>query len=714
MVTDLPAAASTQERHWPMAVLLGAAFLTLLVLSALAAAFFVSHWSAEADAAHAETELAARAARDAAAVRALLDEQQHLLALVAAQPQWRSALTEPDAGAQVALSIRRAWADPPDIAWVNEGGRVVVAAGDLRAGDDVGGRRWFDEAARGALLSDEQANAQTALRAVQPLHDAGGHTAGVLMTSISCDAIAQRLSPDDTPMRALWALVGRDGQTRCAQPGFPSALLPRSPPAGSEWIESAGVPAVLMAGQRVLGSAAVNQLGLRVVQAQSEALALPHAQRRAARAWLGGTLGALVALPLLLWLVQRIARPLRELAGAFDQARQRFDYSPQRIPVQGTRESVVLGQAARAMLQQIAATQAVADDSTTGYRELFELHPLPMWVVDEETLRFLEVNAAALRKYGWRRDDLLAMTVLDIRPPEAREAVAAAIVDMRSQEHHAVVWQHRLRSGELIDVEVATRQLRWGGRPARIAVVMDVTSQRRASVELHRQRRDLSQLTHQLMSAEERERRELAQVLHDRFAPTLYGAKLSLEALRARSAAQTDADALRHEVAQVVGPLVQALDVSIADTRGLMSELRPPLLVEHGLAAALAHEVQRHARGAAAVQVLFTGADTSGGAAVRHDNALEYALFMIAREALHNALRHAQARRVTVDLDATADRIRLAVRDDGCGFDSNAPPPAGHLGLVGMQERARWIGLRLSIVSVFGEGTTVGVEWRRP
>jgi PAS domain S-box-containing protein len=698
-----------------MAVLLGAAFLTLLVLSALASAFFVSHWNAQADAADAEAALEARVARDAAAVRGLLDEQQRLLALVAAQPQWRAALTDPAAGAQVALSIRRAWAGAPDLAWVSEQGRVVVAGGDLRTGDDMTGRRWFDEAVRGPLLSDEPADARAVLRAVQPLHEpTAQRTAGLLVSSIACEAVAQRLLPDARPVGAAWALLGRDGQTRCTQPGFPTALLVRAPMAGAEWIKGAGVQPTLMAGQRVQGSAAVDRLGLRVVQAQSELQALPHAQGRAARAGLAGTLGALVALPLLLWLVQRIARPLGELAGAFDEARQRFDYSPQRIPVQGTRESVVLGEAARAMLKQIATTQALADDSSTGYRELFELHPLPMWVVDEDTLRFLEVNAAALRKYGWRRDDFLAMTVLDIRPPEARAAVAAAIADMRTEEHHSVVWQHRIRSGELIDVEVATRQLRWAGRPARIAVVMDVTSQRRASIELHRQRRDLSQLTHQLMSAEERERRELAQVLHDRFAPTLYGAKLSLEALRARSATMVEAETLRSEVSQVVGPLVQALDASIADTRGLMSELRPPLLVDHGLAAALAHEVQRHARSATAVQVQFTGADINGAAVARHDPALEYALFMIAHEALHNAMRHAQPQRVTVDLDAKADRIRLAVRDDGCGFDSLAPPPAGHLGLVGMQERARWIGMKLSIDSVRGEGTTVRVQWQRP
>ncbi len=700
-----------------MAGLLGAAMLALLALSALAAAFLDAHWSGETDRAQAEAALAARASRDAAAVRGVFDERQRLLALVAAQPQWRAALSDADAAARVALAVRRAWAGAPDIAWIDERGRVVVGGGDLRAGTSVSGRRWFDEAVRGPLLSVDAASAtgaRSVFSAVQPLRDATERTIGVLVSSIGCEAIAERLLADVRPDGAAWALVGRDDHAPCMHTAFAAASLARAPRAAVEWIRSADAPTLLMAGQRVEGSAAVNALGLRIVQTQTEHEALPRAQGRAAQALLAGLLGALITLPLVWWLVQRLTRPLGELSAAFDQARRRLDYSPQQIPLQGTRESVMLGEAARAMLQQIATTQALADDSTTGYRELFELHPLPMWVVDEETLRFLEVNAAALRKYGWRRDDFLAMTALDVCPPQARAALADAFAQTRRQEHHAVVWQHQLRSGERIDVETASRQLRWAGRAARIVAVMDVSVQRRASIELHRQRRDLSQLTHQLMSTEERERRELAQVLHDRFAPTLYGAKLSLEALGARAAAHAEVQALRRDVAQVLTPLVQAIDVSIADTRGLMSELRPPLLVDHGLAAALAHEVQRQQRTAHGVELQFTGADTDGAAAGRHDTALEYALFMIANEALHNALRHAQAQRITVDLVAEPERIRLAVRDDGCGFDSSAPPPPGHLGLVGMNERARWMGLALSIASVRGEGTTVSVEWRRP
>jgi hypothetical protein len=85
---------------------------------------------------------------------------------------------------------------------------------------------------------------------------------------------------------------------------------------------------------------------------------------------------------------------------------------------------------------------------------------------------------------------MLAMTLTDVMPPESRAALVAAFHGAREQEHHAAAWQHCVRSGQIIDVEMVSRQMRWGGRPTRLAAVMDVTSQRKASVELKGQRRD--------------------------------------------------------------------------------------------------------------------------------------------------------------------------------------------------------------------------------
>jgi signal transduction histidine kinase len=185
--------------------------------------------------------------------------------------------------------------------------------------------------------------------------------------------------------------------------------------------------------------------------------------------------------------------------------------------------------------------------------------------------------------------------------------------------------------------------------------------------------------------------------------------KLNLEALRARLGQTPTLEDLRAEVSRVVAPLVQALDGAIADTRNLMSDLRPPLLAERGLAAALGHEVERQRRHGDGLQLSFV--HHGAPALAQRDLALEYALFMIGQAALNNALQHAQAHHVTLDLDESPGRVQLSLRDDGRGFDGAAPPPLGHLGLVGMQERARWIGAALTIDSLPGLGTTVTVLW---
>jgi PAS domain S-box-containing protein len=699
------AAGASSSHTWSTAAVLGAAFVGLLLVAALLAAFVAARWRAADDAASAQQALLVQLSGDVAGLRSLIDVRLALLAAVAASAQARVATGDTVAQAEIAAVIRGVWPDAPALAWIDDVGRVVVGAGDLRVGDEVVGRRWFDAAARGALVSDEGG----VIRIVAPLHDGARRTRGVLAISVGCAEIEQRLISSGAAGSA-WGLFGRQGERLCAQAGFPQAA-PASPPNQPEWVSVPGRGKLLIAGQRVVVPAIGAAQGWRLVRAQETVAAPQQAQGRSAQVLAASAVASALLLPLVWLLAQRLARPQRELAAALNQARERYDYEPQHIPVQGAREAVAVGQAVRAMLAQIAAQQALVDDSAAGYRELFELHPLPMWVVDEESLRFLEVNAAAVRKYGWRRDQFLAMTVLDLGPPETREAVAAAAVDMRTQEHHAVVWQHQLRSGELIDAEVVTRQLRWGGVPARIAAVMDVTAQRRAWQQQQRQRRELSELARQLMTTEESERRELAQVLHDRFAPTLYGAKLSLEALRARAATAGDDADLRAEIGRVVAPLVQALDASIADTRGLMSDLRPPLLVEHGLAPALAHEVERQRVGGVAIVFSNPRADTAQ-ALPQRDSAIEYALFMIAQQALANALRHAAARRIEVSLEDRGGSVEVGVRDDGVGFDHQAEPPPGHLGLVGMRERARWVGARLSIESAPGAGTTVRVHWQ--
>ena len=121
-----------------------------------------------------------------------------------------------------------------------------------------------------------------------------------------------------------------------------------------------------------------------------------------------------------------------------------------------------------------------------SFHLLFESNPHPMWVFDRETLRFLEVNAAAVSHYGYSRDEFLAMRITDIRPEsDVALAVAAVRGDTESAtRHHVGDWRHRTKDGRIIDVEVAAHDTEFGGQAGRLVVAHDVTERKRLEAQL--------------------------------------------------------------------------------------------------------------------------------------------------------------------------------------------------------------------------------------
>lgn len=152
-------------------------------------------------------------------------------------------------------------------------------------------------------------------------------------------------------------------------------------------------------------------------------------------------------------------------------------------------------------------------DGEERYRLLFEGNPHPMWVYDVETLKFLAVNDAALKKYGYTRPEFLAMTILDIRDSSAHAAVRAAVRSVgERQANQTGPWRHRTKLGAYIDTEVTSTSISFAGKRARLVLSNDVTERLRA--ERERDRIHLS---------EEHARREAeaANEAKDRFIATL-------------------------------------------------------------------------------------------------------------------------------------------------------------------------------------------------
>ena len=153
------------------------------------------------------------------------------------------------------------------------------------------------------------------------------------------------------------------------------------------------------------------------------------------------------------------------------------------------------------------------------------------------------------------------------------------------------------------------------------------------------------------------------------------------------------------------------LDEAISEVRRVLVELRPPLLQEHGLAAALDNEVRRGAGHGLGVAVRMESG--AGALHARWPESVEHAAFMIAREGLANALRHAQATSVHLRLDGDGSWLLLQLLDDGRGIaEGEQQGRPGHLGLVGMRERAASMGAKLTVEPASGGGTQVRLEWR--
>jgi PAS domain S-box-containing protein len=105
----------------------------------------------------------------------------------------------------------------------------------------------------------------------------------------------------------------------------------------------------------------------------------------------------------------------------------------------------------------------------------FEDNAVPMWVFDTETLAFLSVNSAAIRKYGYSQEEFLSMTILDIRPAE--DVIPLLQQELRDGRHNSngELWTHRKKDGTKISVRIISRETEFDGRPAELVIAQDVT-----------------------------------------------------------------------------------------------------------------------------------------------------------------------------------------------------------------------------------------------
>ena len=316
------------------------------------------------------------------------------------------------------------------------------------------------------------------------------------------------------------------------------------------------------------------------------------------------------------------------------------------------------------------------------------------WMVDLGG-RLLEVNETYCRMSGYSYQELLAMNIADLDANETKKEIAAHIKQIRSQGETRFETRHRRKDGSIFDVEVSSKyRFVYGGGFE--VFLRDITDRKQSEIALKKSEDRLRALSAHIQSVREEERVNIAREIHDDLGQLLTGLKMDLSwILRHTNPNQSELK----EKAQAMGQLI---DQTVQTVRRISTELRPRILDDFGLVAALEWQAEEFTKKTG----ITCGFGTTGGELDLKPD-LSIAVFRIFQEALTNVARHSRATKVEASLKKDAKGLVLKIMDNGKGISEEGILQSNSFGLVGMRERALILGGTVTIKGRKEKGTTV-------
>jgi PAS domain S-box-containing protein len=349
-------------------------------------------------------------------------------------------------------------------------------------------------------------------------------------------------------------------------------------------------------------------------------------------------------------------------------------------------------------LSQEQALREKLDALNLHMRAVFELSPVAIWITDGERIVFANRACAAL--FGAdARDALIGRSIYSLLSPESHDKVRDAVARALADDGPAPTLSERLArlDGQVREVVIAIAALPDHGQTAVQMVITDITERAQLERDLQRSGRELRKLSASMVDAREDERRRIARELHDELGQRLTALKMELSSLDAPTRAAVHGDRL--------AVMLEMVDDTVATVRRIATELRPLMLDDLGLNAAIDWLTQGWAaRMGIKVRLQLGRSDPDIG------EAAAIALFRMVQEALTNIARHAKATEVRIQIRHSRGSLLLTVRDNGVGFAEASMYREGSHGLMGIRERAYMLGGTLEIGNARGGGGRITVR----
>jgi PAS domain S-box-containing protein len=356
----------------------------------------------------------------------------------------------------------------------------------------------------------------------------------------------------------------------------------------------------------------------------------------------------------------------------------------------GLRTRTVRKAAAGSQYVDTATAQRLRESEAMA-RVLLEVPYAASLLMDPEGI-ILDTNETLALRFGKTRSEIIGKSIWDILPPESTEhrkkylqQVLRDKKPLRFEDERQGIWNDIIGS-PILDERGKVTKL--------VIVAVDITGRKRDEETLRSYSRRLIELEEEL-------RKKLATELHDELGRGLTALGLNFTIVSEQLPAES-----RDKLGPRIADTHKLLEDMSGNIRGLMAKLRPPVLDDFGLAAALSWFC-----GIFSKRTGLTANVKIEGSFPRVSTDKELSLFRIVQEALNNAFKHARAKSATVRLACVSGTIHLSVTDDGRGFDPATAARAGaSWGLTIMRERAESINGRFRIESSPGNGAAIIVE----
>jgi PAS domain S-box-containing protein len=339
--------------------------------------------------------------------------------------------------------------------------------------------------------------------------------------------------------------------------------------------------------------------------------------------------------------------------------------------------------------------EAALRENEHRYRALFSKAMDGILLLDVQG-NIVSVNDAFARMHGYGVDELLDMNLRDLDTPETRALLPERYARILARESLGFEVEHFHKDGHVVPLDVASSAIDIDGKLHVLAFHRDITERRRTEQDLRRSQQQLRGLTKAANEALEAERRRTARELHDELGQLLTALKMDLEALR--SALPPNEPDLGKR-AQAMHAM---LDTTIAATRRIAGDLRPLMLDDLGLAAALDWLTQNFSKQTGIATDLVIDETVA-----QVPEPIASALYRITQESLTNVTKYAQATTTEIRLERDGEWVQLTVRENGRGIEEADQHKHGAFGLLGIRERVSLLSGEVMIRGEPGRGSQV-------